>query len=663
MHSSAEQPGDRAVSPWNHDGLTGTAGAQRHIRVADCTLRDGEQQPGVVLSTDAKVEIAEALASLGVHDLELGTPAVLPADADAIRRIVERDLGVYTSALARATEQDVDLVRACGVDAVRLSLPIGERQRRVKVRLDDDEYTARALRIASYAKEQGLEVIFSPYDTTRCDLAVLRSLLVAFRREGCVDRVRLVDTAGAASPEAIRFLVGQMHEASGGLPIEVHCHDDFGLATANTIAGALAGAAFVSTTVNGIGERSGNAALEEVVAALTLLYGIDLGISLDELTPLSRRVEELCGVTLQPHKPVVGRNSFAHESGLVVSGVLRDPFTAESYAPELVGQQRRIVVGKHSGRASVEAKVRDLLGSEAPGELDTDGLADDVKARALELGRSLEDDELLELVRTRAQGVMPMELDLIGLEHEAGVATLTIQRPKKLNAITLEMRQMILHALEQLHQDDDVRVIVIRGAGEQAFSAGGDIPQFAEYPPHELTELAYTVGAPERCRQPVIAAVDGLCFGGGFELALACDFRIATTRSQFGFPEITLGALPGSGGTQRAVRLIGLTRAKKLVLTGRGIDAETAEAWGLVSDVVEPSALDATVDELAQRLISLSPVALKFAKAVLNKALDGSFANGLEMEGKSMAILCGMEDFKEGVGAWKEKRPAVFRGR
>jgi 2-oxoglutaroyl-CoA hydrolase len=260
---------------------------------------------------------------------------------------------------------------------------------------------------------------------------------------------------------------------------------------------------------------------------------------------------------------------------------------------------------------------------------------------------------------------MPMDLEMMSVEIDAdtGVATLVIERPEKLNAITMAMRRSIVTAFDALGRNESVRVIVVRGSGDRAFSAGGDIPEFVQFPPHELTQLAYTVGAPERCPQPVIAAIDGLCFGGGLEFALACDFRIATSRSSFGFPEITLGALPGSGGTQRAVRLVGLTRAKMLVLTGRAIQAEDAEKWGLVSEVVEPDRLDGVVGELADRLRSLSPVAVKFAKAVLNKALDGSFANGVEMEGKSMAILCGMEDFHEGVAAWKERRAPVFRGR
>jgi 2-oxoglutaroyl-CoA hydrolase len=258
-----------------------------------------------------------------------------------------------------------------------------------------------------------------------------------------------------------------------------------------------------------------------------------------------------------------------------------------------------------------------------------------------------------------------MDPDMIGVEVDAarGVATVLIQRPDKLNAITMAMRRSIVEVFERLGSDASVRVIVVRGSGDRAFSAGGDIPEFVQFPPHELTELAHTVGAPERVCQPVIAAIDGLCFGGGLEFALACDFRIATDRSQFGFPEITLGALPGSGGTQRSVRLLGLTRAKMLVLTGLPVDAAQAASWGLVSQTVPANQLDEAVAGLADRLASLSPVALKFAKAVLNKALDGSFANGVVMEGKSLAILCGMEDFHEGVEAWKERRPPVFHGR
>lgn len=393
----------KAVSPWNGEGVDLAPVQLRPPRIADCTLRDGEQQAGVVFSVAQKVEIAQALAALGVHDLELGTPAVSPDDAEAIRRVVELDLGVQTSALGRGTEADVDLVRSCSVDAVRLSMPISDRQRDAKFKSDAGQYVAKALAISHYAKSVGLQVIFSPYDTTRCDLSLLETLLEAFRDEGCVDRVRLVDTTGAATPEAVRFLVQFMHEASDGIPVEVHCHDDFGLATANTIAGAIAGADYLSTTINGIGERSGNAPLEEVVAALALLYEIDTGLDLARLTELSRTVEVYSGVYLQAHKPVVGRNSFSHESGLVVSGLLRDPFTAESYSPALVGQVRQIVLGKKSGRASVEAKLHELYAGSPVPDLDVGDLVHAIKDRAVELGRSLKDDEVRVLVDTLSE--------------------------------------------------------------------------------------------------------------------------------------------------------------------------------------------------------------------------------------------------------------------
>jgi isopropylmalate/homocitrate/citramalate synthase len=389
--------GHTAISPWNGNGLDLEALRSRPPRIADCTLRDGEQQPGVVFSTDQKIEIATMLAALGVHELELGTPAVSAGDADAIAKIVELGLPSETSALARASTRDVDLVRSCGVDAVRLSMPISERQREAKTGVGSDEYVGKAVEISQYARSQGLRVIFSPFDTTRCELKLLEALLVAFRSEGCVDRVRLVDTTGAASPEAIRYLLRFMQEAGDGIPIEVHCHDDFGLATANTLAGALAGAEFLSVTVNGLGERSGNAALEEVVASLAILYGVDTGLDLSGLTRLSLLVEESAAVQLQPHKPVVGANSFAHESGLVVSGLLRDPFTAEAYEPEIVGQKRRIVIGKKSGRASVEAKLGELYEEQVHG-VDIEELVSSVKERSIALGRSLHDDEFRALV-------------------------------------------------------------------------------------------------------------------------------------------------------------------------------------------------------------------------------------------------------------------------
>jgi isopropylmalate/homocitrate/citramalate synthase len=382
-----------AISPFNRAGSEQSPLFARPPRIADCTLRDGEQQASVVFAKEDKVELARRLAEIGIHELEVGTPAVSDDDREAIEQIATAGLGVRLSALARPQQADVDLVKRCGVEGVRISFPISRRQREVKIGLGDDEYVRSALAVSSYAKEQGLEVIFSPYDTTRADEQLLTRLLGAFARERCVDRVRVVDTTGSATPQAIGYLVRLMHERSDGLPLEVHCHNDFGLATANTLAGALAGAEVLSVTVNGIGERAGNAALEEVVMALKVLYGVDVGVATERLTELSHEVSRRSGVRLQPHKAIVGGNAFAHETGMVVAGLLKDPFTAETYSPELVGQQRSIVLGKKSGRASVRFRLQEL-GLE-PDEGLTKRLLARVKEKAIELGRSLSDDEFI----------------------------------------------------------------------------------------------------------------------------------------------------------------------------------------------------------------------------------------------------------------------------
>jgi isopropylmalate/homocitrate/citramalate synthase len=384
-----------AVSPFNRKGTEDSPMYRRVPRIVDCTLRDGEQQAGIVFSREDKVVLARAIASLGVAELEVGTPAASDDDRQAAQDIARARLGVEVSALARAREDDIDLVRDCGVDSVRISYPISPRQRAAKTRVDDTQYVESALSISAYAREQGLRVVFSPYDTTRCNLELLGRLLQEFRREGCVDRVRLVDTAGAGSPQAISYLVEFMRQSGDGIPIEVHCHNDFGLATANTLAGALAGAEFLSTTVGGLGERSGNAPLEEVVLALRCLYGLASSIRTELLTRVAQEVSRRAGIALQPHKAVVGSNAFAHETGMVVAGVLKDPFTAEPYSPDLVGQTRTIVLGKKSGRSSIEFKLAQR-GIQASEDRVLE-ILDNVKRRAIELGRALSDDEFAEI--------------------------------------------------------------------------------------------------------------------------------------------------------------------------------------------------------------------------------------------------------------------------
>lgn len=369
------------------------------VRIADCSLRDGEQQAGIVFTRKDKVDIARALDRLGVYEIEAGTPVSSDEDRLAIEEIAAAGLTAKISALARGRKDDIDLVAKCGAWAARLSMPISAIQRASKLKLSDDQYVKLALENASYIKERGLVCIFSPYDTTRSDLPLLRRLLSEFNREGTVDRVRIVDTTGCATPQIIAFLVREMRQVTQ-IPLEIHCHDDFGLAVANTIAGVQEGAEYVSVTVNGIGERSGNASLEETALALRVLYGVDCGIDLSQIVDVSRLVEERSGITLQAHKAVVGRGAFAHESGMVVAGLLKDPFTAESYVPELVGQSREVVLGKKSGVASVEAKLK-RMNIDLPAEAMA-GILNDVKLEAVRTKRPVGEDKLREFAMKAA---------------------------------------------------------------------------------------------------------------------------------------------------------------------------------------------------------------------------------------------------------------------
>jgi 2-oxoglutaroyl-CoA hydrolase len=255
------------------------------------------------------------------------------------------------------------------------------------------------------------------------------------------------------------------------------------------------------------------------------------------------------------------------------------------------------------------------------------------------------------------------ELDGLRLERDGDVATITLDVPEKLNRVSMPARDQLANLFDELGGDEGVRAIVLTGAGEKAFTAGGDIAGFLESEPEELSRLAWNVAAPERCPKPVIAKLRGYAFGVGLELALACDFRIASENVELGLPEVKIGMIPGSGGTQRLARMIGVGRAKDMVMRGRRIDAREAHAIGLVTEVVAPAELDAAVARLVDELRALSPLALALAKRVLNHAYDGPLALGLEVEGLAYGLLRSTHDFREGVTAFGEKRPPNFQGR
>jgi len=256
------------------------------------------------------------------------------------------------------------------------------------------------------------------------------------------------------------------------------------------------------------------------------------------------------------------------------------------------------------------------------------------------------------------------ELEGLRLERDEArpVATIVLDVPGKLNRVSMAARGQLAGLFEELGRDESVRAIVLRGAGD-AFTAGGDIAGFLAAEPETVSRLAWNVAAAERCPKPVIAALHGYAFGVGLELALACDFRIAAEGTQLALPEVRLGMIPGSGGTQRLARLVGLGRAKDMIMRGRRIEAQEALALGLVTEVVPPEELDAAVDRLLDELSALSPLALGMAKRILNHAYDGPLALGLEVEGLAYGLLRSSRDFREGVEAFGEKRPPTFEGR
>ena len=250
----------------------------------------------------------------------------------------------------------------------------------------------------------------------------------------------------------------------------------------------------------------------------------------------------------------------------------------------------------------------------------------------------------------------------IGVKIDGPVATLTLSNGPY-TVITWQMRQQMAKRFADIDAGDQVRVVVIRSAGEH-FSSGGDIAGFMEVDPVDFTDLGHNVTAAARSPKPVIAAIDGYCFGVGLEIALSCDIRLATARSQFALPEIKLGMIPGSGGTQRLARLIGLSRAKYHVMTGTRISAAQAEAWGLVAEMCpDAAALHNAVAAVTGTLLGYSPLALRTAKEVLDRGIDGPLYTGIELERKAYAMLRSSADFAEGVAAFTQKRKPTYQGR
>ncbi|MBS3737312.1 MAG: homocitrate synthase [Candidatus Bipolaricaulota bacterium] len=364
------------------------------VKICDTTLRDGEQTAGVVFANEEKLRIAKLLDKVGVDQIEAGVPVMGGDERESIEKIVDAELGASIMGWNRAVVSDVKASLDCGVDAVAVSVSTSDIHIDKKLNESREWVLNHMTQATEYAKSKGLYVSVNAEDSTRSDFEFLVEFAQRAKEAGA-DRLRYCDTVGIMTPlethEAIKNLKKEVNIA-----IEMHTHNDFGLAAANALTGAKGGAKYIGTTVNGLGERAGNAPLEEIVMALKHLEDLDLGFNTSDFLELSEYVARASAQDLPVSKAIVGSNTFAHESGIHADGVLKDSETYEAFKPQEVGAERQLVIGKHSGKKAILAKFEKEYGIELTDE-EAEVLLPKVRKMAVELKRALFDKELVSL--------------------------------------------------------------------------------------------------------------------------------------------------------------------------------------------------------------------------------------------------------------------------
>ncbi len=329
----------------------------RRVKVFDTTLRDGEQTPGVGLTKEKKLEIAHALQDLGLDAIEAGFPINSDIELETVRQIA-KELDITVCGLARALPGDIDACIKADVDMIHVFISTSPQHLKYQMNKTEDEVYEMAVSSVQYVVDHGITCMFSPMDATRTGLDYLLRVCKGVEAAGA-SIINIPDTVGVMYPEKMRKLVADVRKEIK-IDLDVHCHNDFGMAVANTLAAVEGGCDQVQVTVNGLGERAGNADLEQVVMALKMLYGIETGIKTEKIYPMSKLVERLTGIRIMPNFPIVGDNAFAHESGIHVHAVLKRAETFEPIKPEMVGAKRKLVLGKHIGIHGIDAKLKEM---------------------------------------------------------------------------------------------------------------------------------------------------------------------------------------------------------------------------------------------------------------------------------------------------------------